>query len=85
MQLENWAGKLFDAVFGGEVRACFRSSRNEAWAERHGGLRIKLRLQEVPELADIPREYLFDASLERFVARSHETPIVLYIAMPERV
>ena len=47
-------GKLFDAVFGGDVRACFKSSLTEAREEEGRGLRIKLRLQDAPELTDIP-------------------------------
>ncbi len=49
------------------------------------GLRLKLRLQDVPELAEIPWEFLFDASLSRFLARSNQTPIIRYIEMPEKI
>lgn len=78
-------GKLFEAVFGGEVRACLRSSLDEASAQEGTGLRLKLRLQEVAELADLPWEFLFDPSFERFLAQSNQTPIVRYIEMPERI
>jgi len=78
-------GKLFEAVFGGEVRACLRSSLDEAQRQEGTGLRLKLRLQETPELADLPWEYLYDSSLDRFIAQSNQTPIVRYVEMPERI
>jgi TPR repeat protein len=78
-------GKLFDAVFAGDLRACFKSSLDHALEEEGRGLRIKLRLQEVPQLADIPWEYLFDSSTDRFFAQSNQTPIVRYLSIREKV
>jgi len=78
-------GKLFEAVFSNEVRATLRSSLDEASRRKDTGLRIKLRLQDVAELADLPWEFLFDASLDRFFAQSNQTPIVRYIEMPQRI
>jgi hypothetical protein len=79
-------GKLFDTIFSGEVLACLKSSLDEASCrEEKTGLRLKLRLQEVPELADLPWEFLLDTSLDRFFAQSNQTPIVRYIEMPERI
>ncbi len=76
--------RLFSAVFNGDVRGCLRSSIDEA--ERQGaGLRIRLRLTEVPELADLPWEYLYNPGLNRFVALSAETPFVRYLDLPERI
>ena len=50
------------------------------------GLRIRLRLdQGVPELADLPWEYLFPADLNRFLALSDETPLVRYLEVAEGV
>ncbi len=76
-------GKLFEAVFGGEVLACLRSSLEEI--SEGTGLRLKLRFQEVAELADLPWEFLFDPAKSRFFAQSNLTPIVRYIEMPERI
>jgi len=79
-------GKLFDTIFSGEVLACLKSSLDKASCrEEKTGLRLKLRLQEVPELADLPWEFLLDTSLDRFFAQSNQTPIVRYIEMPERI
>jgi len=79
-------GKLFDTIFSGEVLACLKSSLDKASCqEEKTGMRLKLRLQEVPELADLPWEFLLDTSLDRFFAQSNQTPIVRYIEMSERI
>ena len=78
-------GKLFEAIFTGEVRAALRGSLDEAAREDDMGLRLKLRFQDTPELADLPWEFLFDASLERFFAQSNQTPVVRYLELPERI
>ncbi|MCZ6626307.1 MAG: CHAT domain-containing protein [Deltaproteobacteria bacterium] len=76
--------RLFSAVFEGEVRGCLRSSLDEA--NRQGaGLRIRLRLTDVPELADLPWEYLYNPTLNRFLALSVETPFVRYLDLPEAI
>ena len=77
--------RLFDAVFAGDVRACLRSSLEKAESQPGTGLRLKLRLQSVGELADLPWEFLYDPSLGRFLAQSTFTPLVRYIEMPQRI
>jgi CHAT domain-containing protein len=79
-----FGGRLFEAVFDHEVRGCLRSSLDEA--DRQGaGLRIRLRLTDVPELADLPWEYLHNPSLNRFLVLSAETPLVRYLDLPEPI
>jgi hypothetical protein len=78
-------GKLFETVFSNEVRACLRSSLNEVRNQDGIGLRLKLRLQEVAELANLPWEFLYDSSLNRFFAQSNQTPIVRYLEMTQRI
>ena len=78
-------GGLFQAVFSGEVLACLRSSLDEASSQDNVGLRLKLRLQDVSELADLPWEFLFDQSLNRFIAQSNYTPVVRYMEIPQRI
>ncbi|HOW54043.1 MAG TPA: CHAT domain-containing protein [Syntrophorhabdaceae bacterium] len=77
-------GKLFDAVIADNMRACFKSSYDQALEKEGRGLRVKLRLQDAPELADIPWEYLFDPLTDRFIAQSNLTPIVRYLAISEK-
>lgn len=80
-----FGGKLFEAVFSPDLRACFKSSLDEASRQPGTGLRLKLRLQDTPELADLPWEFLFDPSFDRFLAQSNYTPIVRYVELPERI
>ncbi len=77
-------GLLFDAIFQGDLLNCFRRSLEQA--DRDGtGLRIRLRLSDVPELSDLPWEYLYDTSCDRFFALSVKTPVVRYLELPERL
>jgi hypothetical protein len=74
---------LFDAVFTGDVKACFRSSLDEA-RRQNAGLRIRLRLCD-PSVADLPWEFLYNRSVNRFIALSVHTPLVRYMDLPERI
>jgi CHAT domain len=79
-----FGARLFDAVFADDVRACLRSSITEA-THQEAGLRIRLRLGDVPELIDLPWEYLYNPTLDRFLARQLETPIVRYLDLAEPI
>lgn len=75
---------MFDAVFSDEIHSCLGASLNEV--NRQGNrLRIRLRLKDVPKLADLPWEYLDNSSLNRFLALSIETPLVRYLDLPEPI
>ena len=76
--------RLFDAVFAGAVRDCYRASLGQA-ASSSRGLRVRLRLTDVPEIAAWPWEFLFDSSQNRFIALSKETPLVRYLDFAEPV
>jgi uncharacterized protein YraI len=78
-----FGGQLFEAVFQGDVRGCFDSSL-EIVRRQGAGLRLRLRL-EAPEMADVPWEYLYNPALNRFLSLSVETPLVRYLALPERI
>jgi hypothetical protein len=53
---KNFGAALFNAVFDGDVRACFRSSIDES--KRDGtGVRVRLRLADAA-IADLPWELL---------------------------
>jgi hypothetical protein len=79
-----FGGRLFDTVFGGEIRGCFRSSLDEV-DRQNVGLRLRLHLVDTPELTDIPWEYLYYLARNRFLALSVETPLVRYVDLPERI
>ena len=85
LDARDFGQRLYAAAFAGAVGTCLRRSLDKTQA--HGqGLRIRLRLdQGVPELADLPWEYLFPADLNRFLALSDETPLVRYLEVAERV
>jgi len=84
MQLaRQFGGRLYEAVFRGDVRASFVSSQHEAGRQGRG-LRLKLRL-EAPELINVPWEYLYDNALGRFLSLFEDTPVVRYAEMRGRV
>src|SRR5690349_8816304 len=80
---KKFGGNLFDAVFSGDVQGCWRSSFSAA-SQEGTRLRVRLRFVDTPELADLPWEYLFSRSLNRFLALDDELAIVRYLDMPER-
>jgi tetratricopeptide (TPR) repeat protein len=79
-----FGGKLFNEVFAGDVRGCLRSSIDEA-GRQGSGLRVRLHLGQVPALADLPWEFLYNAGMNRFLGLSVETPVVRYLELPERI
>lgn len=74
-------GKLYDAVFHGKVALRLESCIDRAQREQTK-VRIKLRLSDVPELASLPWEFLYDKGLNRFLALSKETALVRYLDQP---
>ena len=78
---KSFGAALFNAVFSGDVRACLRSSVDEAKRD-NAGIRVRLRLAD-PALADLPWEFLYIQSVNRFLALSVQTPLVRYMDLPE--
>lgn len=76
-------GSLFEALFTGNVRDCYTRSLDQITKNENAGLRLRLRLQDVPELADLPWEFLLDRTNGRFVAHSMQTPLVRYVEMSQ--
>jgi hypothetical protein len=81
---KEFGGRLFRAAFGADIRSCFRGSLDEA-NRRGGRLRIRLRLKDAPEMADLPWEFLYNPELNRFYCLSVETPIVRYLDLPMQI
>lgn len=81
---KQFGGKLFDAVFTGAVRDVYAASLAEA-NTRDVGLRLRLHLDSAPELADLPWEFLYNSTLNRFLALSVKTPIVRFLDLPEQI
>ncbi|MFT4216086.1 MAG: CHAT domain-containing protein, partial [Micropruina sp.] len=81
---KQFGSTLYDALFAGEVGICFRRSLDAAAADGKG-LRIRLRLGDAPQLADVPWEYLYPSGLKQFLVLSTKTPVVRYLEQPRRV
>src|SRR3954452_25546952 len=58
-RVKEFGRNLFSALFAGEVRDVYRTALAEARRESRG-LRVTLQLTKVPELMDVPWEYLYD-------------------------
>jgi tetratricopeptide (TPR) repeat protein/actin-like ATPase involved in cell morphogenesis len=76
-------GRLFETVFAGAVGDCLRRSLERADAQ-HAALRIRLRLSDCAELAELPWELLYDRADDWFFALSDRTPILRYVQMPDQ-
>lgn len=81
-EVKDYGQRLFDGVFTGDVLTSYHASLSQLRSRHDTGLRIRLRLAEAPELAQIPWEYLYDAANRRFVALEDETPVVRYLDLP---
>ena len=67
---------LFNAIFKGDTLDCLEKS---LYHTNKKGLRIRLHFSnDLPELATLPWEYLYDEKEARFLALSVKTPIVRY-------
>ncbi|MBP7961483.1 MAG: tetratricopeptide repeat protein [Caldilineaceae bacterium] len=77
-------GQLYDSLFRGELRVSLARCRDEA-ARQGLPLRIKLRLHEVPDLARLPWEFLYDASRDAFLALDDQTPLIYDLELAEAV
>jgi hypothetical protein len=75
---------LYGAVFTSDVEYALRQSLQDCQS-RDEGLRVRLRLHNAPELADLPWEYLHSTALGRPLALSVDTPVVRYMDMGQPV
>lgn len=83
-QIHSFGQQLFEATFSGKVRDCLRASLNET-AKQGAGLRVRLRLADLPELGNLPWEFMYDPSQSRFLALSVETPLVRYLETAQQI
>jgi chaperonin GroEL len=77
-------GALFDALFTDDLHTSLISSMNQSEANGNG-LRLRLRMTDCPELANLPWEYLHDRSRNRFLALSEWTPVIRFLDQPGRI
>jgi tetratricopeptide (TPR) repeat protein len=81
---KKFGDQLFRSVFAGELLGQLRTSIDHTRDKGHG-LRIRLRLKGVPELAELPWEFLYDQEQDHFLATSTTTPMVRYLDLPQAV
>ena len=81
---KKFGARLFETVFEGHVQSRLMSSIDMA-RNKGAGLRIRLRLTDVPKLAGLPWEYLYNPSINNFLALSDTTPIVRYLDVPRYI
>jgi WD40 repeat protein len=81
---KEFGGKLFRSLFNDELLSALRSSLDDA-DKQERGLRLRLRLNDAPELVNLPWEYLYNPALNRFLTLSATTPVVRYLELPERI
>ena len=79
--LKEFGGRLYGAVFQDELRDTLLASLRQTRAQGVG-LRLRLRMTDTPELAELPWEFLYDPRLNRFLAQSRYTPLVRYMDLP---
>jgi CHAT domain-containing protein len=76
-------GILYNAVFAQHIGIFL--GRNKDLASQNGdGLRIRLRLNAVSELASLPWEFLYDETRKSFLVFSYKTSLVRYLEISEK-
>jgi hypothetical protein len=80
--IKSFGERLYRALFHDDLRVSLERSLSEA-AAMDSGLRLRLRLSDVPELAELPWEFLYDKSRNRFVCLSDRTPLVRFLEVPD--
>jgi hypothetical protein len=77
-----FGGQLYRALFHDQLEVNLLRSLSEA-AAKGAGLRIRLRLSDTPELAELPWEFLYDQTRNRFLSLSDRTPLVRYLEVSD--
>ena len=75
---------LFTALFHDESLTTLRSSLQVSSSKGHG-LRIRIRYADMPALANVPWELLYDKQRRRFLCQYPKYPVVRFIDVPEDV
>ena len=83
VDVKDYGSRLGRALLSGDVDTAFRASLAAATSQGRD-LRVRLRLDAVPELDPVPWEYLYDTRLDRFLTLSKETPLVRLMDSLER-
>jgi len=77
--MQDLGGRLFTALFQGQVSSCLRSS--QGMVAQGKGLRLRLRV-EAGELIALPWELLYDPERREFLSLTRRAPIVRHLTVP---
>ncbi len=80
--VKTFGRQLFETVFQGEILASFLRSRDRAEADGVN-LRLRLRLNNVPALLNLPWEFLFDPNRGQFLAHAARNPLIHFLHLPD--
>ena len=72
-EAKRFGRRLFESIMQGDVAEAYDGARGIA-TDHNRGLRIRLELSSVPELMEVPWEFLYDSPT--FLAQSIYSPIV---------
>ncbi|MFN2226721.1 MAG: tetratricopeptide repeat protein [Anaerolineae bacterium] len=75
--LSSFGANLFEVAFPGQVGTALENSLKQV-RDNDAGLRIRLRLADVPELVDLPWEYLYNPATQTYVTLSAEVCLTRY-------
>jgi small GTP-binding protein len=79
--LKSFGGELYQALFPNKVHGHWRATKAGAEAS---GSSVRLRLIfELPELAALPWEFLYDESTNTFIANDTQTALSRYLDVPQ--
>ena len=81
--IKKFGGTLFETVFQKDILASYKSSLDVITLQEGAGLRVRLHLQDVPKLAHLPWEYLYQVNTNQFLCLNRQTPIVRYLDIPK--
>jgi hypothetical protein len=77
-------GGLYKMIFTQDIGNSLSQSIDAA-GQQNEGVRIRLRLTSVPELANLPWEFLYDERTEDFLVLQYKTSIVRYLELTDRL
>jgi hypothetical protein len=80
--IKTFGSQLYRELFHHELEVNLLRSQILATTEGKG-LRLRLRLSDTPELAELPWEFLYDRSRNRFVCLADRTPLVRFLEVPD--
>ena len=82
--VRRYGDALFTALFHDESLTTLRSSHQVSSKTGHG-LRIRIRYTDMPALANVPLELLYDKQRHWFLCQYPKYPVVRFVDVPEDV